>query len=179
VPLAGVTVVDDVPGLSQAEAKAYGKAFIASMAWMDWSMSEDAPSVLVTLPLNTALSGVYEMEEDGGTLTSSVPGVDAYPNQIVLYPLTKSDQTSMANTSQSFAVAVSYAAASSYPYKWKESGSTPPFPLSGHSGAQTPGIFTGTLASNSILGTYFKLDTFDFDCSSGPDLGICQAAGVS
>ena|GEM_PF-4916291 len=179
VPLVGINVENDDSSISQAQANAYGKALITSLAWINWAAYGGSPGVLAAIPFeNGPIAPEYQMIAGGGVVTTPIHGIAAYPEQLILVPLNSAGQTAVANTTASFALIANYGSYTDE-YTWSyPSGSTPPFPLKG-SDQTTPAIYDGSISTNAVLGTFFSVNTYGLNCSVGPAEGICQAAGVS
>lgn len=171
-----VPVTDDDPSMSQAQANRYGEALMVMFFWSNWAAYDGAPGVLTTVHQAAGPDAQYYADVAGGQYASgSVPGYAAWPNQITLVSLNSADIVAMSNPSENFALVVSYSG-EPYTSHWTVPGQATKT-LTGLT--RDPGIYTGTIASNAVLGTYLQVDTFGDNCSIGPAAGICQAAGAS
>lgn len=176
VPTLGVHVVNRDPSLTQAEANAYGRALLATFGWAGWTSAADAPAVMSVIgQAGSQYTSYIQLLDQGGTLVSPVPGIAAIPDQLVILPLTKADMPIMANPKENFAIVALYAPFTLRYQYVDPSTASPPFPLTGDS-PNNPGIYTGTIATSPVLGTYLSVDTYSNDCSIGSASGLCDLA---
>lgn len=169
-----VPVTNYDKAMSQAQANAYGQAFIDTLAWSTMSAYADAPNLLLKVGLGLGPNQpVLNWEQDGARVTSPDPGQDTYPDKIVIIPLTPAQANNiMLNDKATFAIAIGYNQ-TPYSMTWSAPGQS----FSNY--VDPPGLDTGTLATNPALGTYFYVDTYINDCAIGTGVGLCQYAGVS
>lgn len=178
VPTLGVHVVNRDPSLTQAQANAYGRALLVTFGWAGWTSAADAPAVMNVIgQAGSQYTSYIQLLDQGGTLVSPVPGIAAFPDQLVILPLSKADMPMMANPKENFAIIALYAPFT-LRYRYVDpSTATPPFPLTGDS-PNNPGIYTGTIATSPVLGTYLSVDTYSNDCSIGDASGLCNLAAI-
>ena len=178
VPTLSISVVNHDPSMTQAQANAYGRALLVTLGWAGWTSAADAPALMTAIgQANYQDASYIQLLDQGGTLASPVPGIAAWPNRLVIEPLSKTDLPLMANPTEKWAIIAEYAP---YTLKYQYSvpaGVTLPFPLTGES-PNTTAIYTGTIATNPVLGSYLQVDTYSNDCEIGAAAGICALPGV-
>lgn len=167
-----VTVVNKDSAITQSQANAYGEALVTTLAWLNYAAYDDAPALLNQIGQAGGPNyPMYQWLEAGARVTSATPGESAFPERIVLIPLTPSQANLMLNKNATFALLTQYNQ-TQYSVTWTSPGSS-------GSGNSTPQVFTGAIATNPVLGTYFQVNTYGNDCASGVLVGICQPYGVS
>jgi hypothetical protein len=168
-----VTVTNYDKSISQAQANAYGQALVNTSAWVMFTTYDDAPSLLNSIGQGQGPNlPMLQWEQNGAHITSPAPGQSVFPTKIVLIPLTSAGQSLMLNHNATFALAVEYNQ-TPYGMSWTAPGQ------SFSKFSDPPQLFTGTVTTNAALGTYFQVATYSNDCSIGPDVSLCQAAGIS
>lgn len=177
VPTVRINVVNNDPSMTQAQANAYGRALLATLGWISWTGAADTPALMTDMLGGSQTATYVQMLDKGGVLVSPTPGIAAWPDRLVIEPLSRADMPIMANPAENWAIVAEFAP---YTVKYQYSvppGVTPPFPLTGTS-PNTPSIYTGTLATSPVLGTYLAVDTYGLYCNTGPAAGICGLAGA-
>jgi hypothetical protein len=171
-----VTVTNGDPSISQAQANAYGQALMMTLEWLRWSSVADAPQVTTTIgQAGGALAPDYQNEVAGNVNElDGIHGSSVWPQQITLIPLNSASQAIMDNTSDNFALVVSYPQ-DSYSLTQIISGKSQVTSVTPNS----PAIYTGAIATNPVLGSYFQVDIYTPNCSSASAAGLCQSAGAS
>jgi hypothetical protein len=170
-----VVAVNLDSSLTQAQANAYGQAMVNALGWANWAEEDDAPSVLTALGQSVGgMAGVYQELVAGTHGVGATPGSGAYPNRVAILKLTPAEATMMAAPGATFAIAIGYvqepySTLVQYPGQSPKTVTAP---------AMTPAIYTGSIATSPLLGTYFKVTSLATDCSTGAAAGLCTIAGV-
>ena len=168
-----VAVTNYDKSMSQAQANTYGQALVDTLAWVMFTTYDDAPSLLNSIGQGQGANlPMLDWEQKGAHITSPAPGQSVFPTKIALIPLTPAGQSLMLNHNTTFALAVEYNQ-TPYGMSWTAPGQ------SFSNASDPPQLFTGTVKTNTALGTYFQVATYSNNCSIGPDVSLCQAAGIS
>ena len=176
VPTVVPVMNNDPTQFTQAQADALGRALMVTFAWSNWASYGDTPAMLTTIGQGTGPDAPYlQMILNGFRAYGLSHGNGYYPSSITLIPLSGNESSLMADPAAKFALVVSYPQVgyefqSNYPGKPITTTKAAP---------RAPGIYDGTIAVSTELGTYFAVATFASNCSVGPVAGLCASAGAN
>ncbi len=174
---AHIQVINDDPAISQAQANAYGEAYAVTQAWMWWAYENDALGVLSAVGIQGgSMEQVIRGMQNGYRVYGALPGYVVFFNKMYLVPLNSAGQTAMGGATENFALIETEVQHSSTATIRMNSSQTPHAVTSPPS---PPGIVSGRIANNPVLGQVFVVTNLSDNCTTGATASICAEAGIS